>query len=233
MGFIAEVRLVHDELPLVPTMKDHPGASLRYEYETTSDGRRVLFVSAFGDGGESAGEVGGEAEVEDRLAETMRDDPTVSNPTRIAAFGQRTIYRATVETDLEIVPGRCAEHGLFVFAITSEGRGWTARVHLPDRDALAAVRRLYRDRGVSFRVMQLCDSAVSDDGTYLLTEDQCELLLLAYEAGYFDVPREITQDDLAERLDVTDSAVSQQLRRAISTLIAATLANDRTADDFV
>ena len=223
MGFIAEVRLVHDDLPLVPTMKDHPAVSLRHEYETLCDGRRVLFVSAFG----------GEDDEAERLEETMRDDPTVSNPTRLAAFGQRTIYRVTVETDLELVPGRCAEHGLFVFTITSDRRGWTARVHLPDRDALSAIRRWYRDRGISFRVTQLCDSAVSDDGTYFLTEDQCEILLLAYEAGYFDVPRGITQDGLAERLGVTDSAVSQQLRRAISTLIAATLENDRTADNIV
>ncbi|RKD89152.1 helix-turn-helix domain-containing protein [Halopiger aswanensis] len=220
MGFIAEVRLVHDELPLVPTIQNHPDASLRHEYEAAGDGRRIQFVSAFGDAGA-------------RLVEAMRDDPTVSNPTRIAAFGQRTIYRLTVETDLEIIPYRCAEDDLFIFAVTSDGRGWTARIHLPDRDALAAIRRWYRDRGVSFRVTQLYDSAVSDDGTYFLTEEQREILLLAYESGYFDVPRGITQDDLAEQLDVTDSAVSQKLRRAIATLIAATVETDRTADTFV
>ncbi len=76
---------------------------------------------------------------------------------------------------------------------------------------------------------KLCESGATDEGTYFLTDNQREILLLAYEAGYFDVPRDITQDDLAERLDVTDSAVSQQLRRAISMLIAATLENDRTA----
>ncbi|MEY7851011.1 helix-turn-helix domain-containing protein [Natrarchaeobius sp. A-rgal3] len=217
MGFIAEVRLAHDELVLVPTMKRQPDVALRHEYETVCDGNRVQFVSAFGD-------------PDGRLEETMRDDPTVSDPTRVVAFGQREIYRFTVETGLEVVPGRCVEYGLFVFAVTSDRSGWTVRVHLPDRDALTAIRRWYRDRDVSFRVMQLCESAAPDDGTYFLTDNQREILLLAYEGGYFDVPRGTTQDDLAEHLDVTDSAVSQQLRRAISRLIAATLEKDRTVD---
>ncbi|SFC19233.1 Predicted DNA binding protein, contains HTH domain [Halobiforma haloterrestris] len=220
MGFIADVRLGHDELPLVPTMKRQPDVTLRREYESATDGSRVLFVSAFGDGYAS-------------LEETLADDPTVSEPTCVATFGHRAIYRLAVETGLAILPDWCAEHGLYVFTVTSDRTGWVARIHLPDRDALAAIRRRYRERGVSFRVDRLHDSSAADDGTYFLTDHQRDLLLMAYEAGYFDIPRRVTQDELAERLEVSDSAVSQQLRRAISTLIAATLENGRPVDDPV
>lgn len=218
MGFIADVHLAHDELALVPTMDRHPETTFRYEYEAAVDGRRLQFVSVFG-------------EEYDALEESMAADPTVSNPERFASFDNRAIYRMEVETDREIVPDRCARFGVFVFAVTSAERGWVARVYLSDRDALAAFRTYARDRDISFRVTQLYDSSVSDQGTYFLTEQQYEILMMAYYAGYFDIPREITQDDLAERLDVTDSAVSQRLRRAISDLIAATIEHDRTPLD--
>lgn len=218
MGFIAAIHLVHDDLPLVPTIERCSDITLRYEYGTTIEGRRLQFVSAFG--GEDA-----------ILEDAMDADPTVSNAARVAEFENRDIYRVLLDTDVELVPDHCAEYGLFVFTVTSDNGGWNVRVHLPDRDALSAFRAHYRDRGISFRVTQLYDSSASDDQTYFLTERQYEILTMAYYGDYFEVPREITQDDLADRLDISDSAVSQRLRRAISELIAATLETDRTPDE--
>ncbi|ELY60609.1 helix-turn-helix domain-containing protein [Natronolimnohabitans innermongolicus] len=214
MGFIAEVHLVHDELALAATIENRPETTFRYEYATSSDEQRYLFCSAFSDDHEA-------------IESAMASDPTVSAPTRIAAFENRTIYRVVLETDLEVVPDRCGECGLFVFAITSAERGWSTRVYLPDRDALTAFRAWCRDRGVSFRVTQLYDTSISDSGTFHLTEQQHEILMMAYYGGYFDIPRGMTQDDLAERLGISDSAVSQRLRRATAELIAATVENDR------
>lgn len=219
MGFIAEVHLVHDELPFMPTIERCSDVTFRYEYETKTDGRRLQFVSALG------GEDG-------TLEEAMEADPTISDPTRIATFENRVIYRVVVDTDLEIVPDRCVETGLFIFTITSADWGWIARVYLPDRDVLSAFRAHCRNRGVSFRVNQLYDSSVTDDRTYFLTAQQREILTMAYYAGYFEVPRTATQDDLAERLGISDSAVSQRIRRAISELIAATLENDQSVDKY-
>ncbi|MFD1563893.1 helix-turn-helix domain-containing protein [Haloarchaeobius amylolyticus] len=217
MGFIAEVHLVHDDLPLVPTIAQCPGVTLSYEYGTTIDERRIRFVSVSGDTDAS-------------LEAAMAADRTVSNPTRIATFDGRTIYRVVVDTPLELLPARCAKHGVFAFTLTSGEGGWIARIYLPDRDALAALRSQYRDHGVSFRVNQLYDSSVSDERTYFLTDRQYEVLTTAYDADYFEVPRGVTQDDLADRLDISDSAVSQRLRRAISELIAATVENGRAPD---
>jgi len=219
MGFIAAIRLVHDELPLVPTIEHRSGVTLRYEYGAMTGEQRLQFVSAFGDEHEA-------------LEEVMAADPTIANATCVATFENRSIYRVVVETDLEIVPDRCAEAGLFAFRITSAEGGWCARVHLPDRDVLSAFRSQCLDRGISFHVNHLYDSSVSDEQNYFLTEQQHEILTMAYYAGYFEVPRGATQDDLASRLDISDSAVSQRIRRAVSELIAATLENDRAPDEY-
>jgi len=50
-----------------------------------------------------------------------------------------------------------------------------------------------------------------------------QLPVAAKRLGYFEVPRRASQRELAERFDVTPSAISQQLRSAIDGLIGWTL----------
>lgn len=217
MGFIAELQLVHEDLPLAPTIERRPDAMLQSEYVARTAERTFQFVSVYG--GEYA-----------TLEDAMAADHTVSDPTRVATFEDRAIYRVIRETDLAIVPDRCAADEVFAFAITSADRGWTVRVHLPDRSSLSAFRTWCADRNVSFHVSQLQDTSSADDRRYALTERQREILLMAYYAGYFDIPRTATQEDLAQRLGISDSAVSQRVRRAVSELIAATIVNERLVE---
>lgn len=46
--------------------------------------------------------------------------------------------------------------------------------------------------------------------------------------GYFHVPRETTQQELAEELGIQSSATSETLRRVIAELIANTLLEKQT-----
>lgn len=52
-----------------------------------------------------------------------------------------------------------------------------------------------------------------------LTDPQRETLRRAFDAGYFDVPRGVNLLELAEQMGISDSAVSQRLRRGISTML--------------
>ena len=219
MGFVTEVRLAHPDLLLAPTLEAYPDATIRYEYETVTDDAELCFVTVF------------DADYP-RLEETLATDHTVSDPTRIATFADRAVYRLTVDTPVEVVPNRCAERGLFVFEVTTDGRWWVPRMHVPDRDVLASFREYARDHGISFRMNKLYELTPTDDRSYFLTEQQHEILLLAYYAGYYDIPRAVSQDYLADRLGISGSAVSQRLRRAVAELIAATLENDRMPGEF-
>lgn len=62
-----------------------------------------------------------------------------------------------------------------------------------------------------------------------LTDRQKEVLLTAYEQGYYDTPREATYEDIADELDCSASSVGQILRRTESALVAATV-TDRTLE---
>lgn len=48
-------------------------------------------------------------------------------------------------------------------------------------------------------------------------------MVAALEAGYFDVPREVTLTEFAEQQDLLHQAISEQLRRATRQLTESTL----------
>lgn len=53
-----------------------------------------------------------------------------------------------------------------------------------------------------------------------LPNEQQETLALAVNEGYFETPREVTLDELAEQLDVPRSTVSYRLRRAVGEVVS-------------
>ncbi|MFC4439736.1 MULTISPECIES: helix-turn-helix domain-containing protein [Natrialbaceae] len=217
MGFVLEASLSHEDLVLLPTIEAVSDVTIKYEYTVSSGENSFLFVSVFGNEYES-------------IEEAFDADHTVADSTQIAVFPNRAIYRVTMASALDPHPTQYPEEGLFVFKLTSGEQGWVVRIYLPNRDALAAFREGCQDRDVSFRVRQLQESGSLDDATYFLTEQQHEILLLAYYAGYYDIPRRVSQGDLAEQLGISTSAVSQRLRRAVAELITATLETNRTPE---
>lgn len=54
-----------------------------------------------------------------------------------------------------------------------------------------------------------------------LTDPQFEALTLAVEMGYYDIPRGYTTKELAEKLGISDQAVTERLRWAKHTLIVS------------
>jgi predicted DNA binding protein len=183
MGFVLEAGLSHDELVLIPAINAVSGTTLRCEYAASAG--ETVFISTLGaDSG--------------AVERALEADRTVSKPTRLGTFSNRTVYGVRNRSGLTIVSPACVEAGAFVIEITSGIERWLVRVYLPDRAALTAFREDCRDRGVSFRVHQLRESGSGDDATYFLTDQQHEILLLAYYAGYYDIPRRVSQGDLAD-----------------------------------
>lgn len=59
-----------------------------------------------------------------------------------------------------------------------------------------------------------------------MTEDQQEALEVAYHAGYFAIPREQTQTEITEQLNISRNALSARLRRGHRNLLANTLIHE-------
>lgn len=212
MSLVAELRLdspvLREALLAVPEMR------LRALQETLprDDPPRLIFRA--GDGDFEAFEA------------AMGDDPSVTTAVCLNCSDERRLYRATVaaETAGRMTYGDAVGLDVLLLGATGTADGWVVRMQFPDRDALGAYCEACERCGVAFDVRQLYTDPESDrgDGTRL-TDVQRETLELALDRGYFEVPRNVSMQELAEELGVSGQAVSERLRRGLREATTAAL----------
>ncbi|MFC6724259.1 helix-turn-helix domain-containing protein [Halobium palmae] len=200
--------------PLTVGVEPTHGVSVRIEPQVPHGGDVGLGIWVEGD---ERGSVGS----------ALRSAPSVADVTHFSAVGgdpRVEFYRIGWEGR----PGgifACLREGDATL-LTAENRGgeWEFRIRLPP-GGFQRFQTACRKRGLSSTIRTIEHGPISyhDNGTDRawgeLTEAQSETLALALESGYFEVPRRATLADLAEGLDVSDTAVSQRLRRALSTVV--------------
>ncbi|WP_254764818.1 helix-turn-helix domain-containing protein [Natrinema marinum] len=211
-GIIAQLRLDHPDLFLRPTLERTADVTVEPDYWTAVDADRTLvFVTVYGSDF-------------DAFETALSTDPTVTDPVLVDRYPDRRVYRVALADRTVTFTAATADVGGRLLELSSSRDGWLVQLRFPDRDRLVAFNDYCRNRDVSVTVDHLRVSDDGDDAVVALTEKQQELLAVAHEEGYFDVPRGISQDELADRLEVSKSAVSQRLRRAIGELCGSTLA---------
>jgi hypothetical protein len=88
------------------------------------------------------------------------------------------------------------------------------------QDAIADNVDAYEAAGVNPELRALSGYEGTDRPLDDLTPRQREVLETAWDAGYFEVPREASTADVARELDLDDSTVSEHLQRAERNLLA-------------
>lgn len=81
--------------------------------------------------------------------------------------------------------------------------------------------------GVGVTLQKLHEYRVQNKPLDTLTERQREVLEIAFDYGYYDVPRSTSTQEIATELDLDDSTVSEHLQRAEQNLLAAVLDRSR------
>lgn len=210
-GIVAEVQLSHPDLFLQPTLGTIPGLTLEPEYWTTLEcGTRLVFVLAIG-------------EEFDRFERALSRDSTITNPVLLERSRRRRRYRFELTDRALSFDTDVASHDGRLLEASSTSEGWEIQARFPDRQALVSFNDTCREVGVTVAVNHLRAWESDDPIVVGLTQKQQELLSIAYEEGYFDVPRGISQDELADRMNVSKSAISQRMRRAIAQLCCDSL----------
>ena len=207
---VAEVRLDHEALVGTQTLRRLSDVRLVPEYRASGGDRPYLFL----------GVVTGDF---DRFERELDADPTVEEPILVDRFVDRRVYRVTVTEFAIPVDETVASVGGRIVESVGTPSGWTIQTRFPSRESLVAFNRECNRRDVAVSVIHLRAAEPDASAQLGLTDKQQQLLTMAHEAGYFDVPRGISQDELATRLGVSKSAISQRMRRAMGELCETTL----------
>ena len=110
--------------------------------------------------------------------------------------------------------------GGVLLASTVTRHGATTRMEFPDQEALRTYRERCSERGMGFSLSSLTDAGTgSDRRSQPLTPSQREIVALAVERGYFEVPRRTSMVELAAECGISDQAASERLRRGLSNLL--------------
>lgn len=113
-----------------------------------------------------------------------------------------------------------------VTLLTGKGSGgqWIFEIRGDTREEIAEFQRYCNEHSLPTELVLLHAISPIDATTeYILTDDQREVLELAYSRGYFDSPRGVDQADIGEELGVTRQAVASRLQRGLRRLVGSTL----------
>ncbi|WP_226480554.1 helix-turn-helix domain-containing protein [Natrinema amylolyticum] len=209
MSTIADLRLPAAETALATTFERAPEATFELE-SSVSKTRPSLWVS------------GVDSET---VAAAFEADPSVEEAELLVETGSRLLYDVTFAAGAgttHLWDDLLADGGSLLEARASDG-WWQVTVRYRDRDTLCDAYDRLVDRGVNADLRRVTDVTDVEGHETRLTPEQREALEAALEYGYFEIPRGVSMEELAEELGISHQALSERFRRAYETLVDAEL----------
>jgi predicted DNA binding protein len=158
-------------------------------------------------------------------------DPTVEDVTMLSETDEERSYQMTWTGSIGFIIHLLTDHdGTITHAEGAQGR-WHLRVLFPDRESLSQACDSAKEAGFQFDVQKIYGTEDTRRIQYGLTEKQRDTMIAAFEAGYFNVPREVTMTEFAEQQGLSHQAISERFRRATSSLIDSALISSNETEE--
>jgi len=211
MSVIAELQVQAEEFELGRILGSMPQAMIELETMVPLGQRPVPFFVVQGD-------------PRDSFEGSVRRHPSVERVTEVDAHDGQLLYALEWDTS--------RDHFFDAMEVTAaqliEGRGsgdsWRFELRFPSHEALSRFGDLCEDARIELTVTRIYNPTKPEGGPWFgLTGPQRETLVRAVEGGYYAIPRRMSTNDLAEEFGISDQAVTERLRRAITTLTQHTL----------
>lgn len=152
----------------------------------------------------------------------LANDPTITNPETLHAAANNQLYRMELAgrgAEADILP-LLVEVGGVQLEIEATSQGWLNRTRFPNREAFNRIHQFCVGQDIDFTLHRIWRTTNSNTEIGLqLTDAQQEALIAAIESGYLEIPRECSLSDLATELDITESATSERIRRAVKKVV--------------
>lgn len=211
MATEASFTVPSDAFPLGTVFTELPGATVKLE--RVVPGSDVVIPYFWVRGVES-----------DDIVAAFSDHEGVRDIQLVDAVEDEYLLRAEWVTAYEGVLSTLAETEVPLIEAVGTDDQWTFDIRGDDRSDIAAFQRRCREQDIPITLTALHALTPVETATETaLTDAQEEALVLAYERGYFNSPRDVTMADLGDELNISHQAVASRLRRGICRIVKHTL----------
>lgn len=211
MTLFGEFQFDVETFPLGRTLSEHPDAVAEIERVVVTEELLAPYVWV-------------SAESLSAFEATAETDPSVERVWNVDSFDGEALYRVAWSRPVEATLYSITGGEIVVLEASGDHTGWSLRIRFSGREQLAQFQSFCEDNGIGFTLERLYrETQPMTGGQYGLTDKQQEALVTAWDAGYFETPRNVMLADVAESLGITHQSLSQRLRRAHHELIANTL----------
>lgn len=210
MATVMEFTTKTAEFPLGSMLVNLPGATLELERLIPHED---LIIPYFWVRGVSV----------DEVEDEFDPHPGVDDVRLVDRVEDQYLMRAAWNSEYVGVLSALASAELVLLSGVGSSDGWRFEVRSESREGIASLRRYCQDNDVPIEIASVhALLPVQGDG-YELTDTQHQALVLAYERGYFDSPRQTSLEEIATELGITQQSLSSRLRRGHRRLIEGTL----------
>ena len=211
----AVVRVEHPDIVLTETVTHDPSSTVKSVSEAGTDptsGKFFYHIESSDFGQFEAG---------------LRNDRTIGEFERVTETGDdKAIYSFVYTDEAKILsPVISAANGV-ILDMENDGSAWTLTIWIPERTDLAHLWDYAQQNDIDIELLRVNEYAGIGTTDAGLTESQREALLVAFERGYFEEPRNATLSEVAAELDISQPAASGLLRRGTRRLIVSSMIDD-------
>jgi predicted DNA binding protein len=209
MTVIADITIPSEEFELGRVFDEHPDITIDLErIVPLGDAIIPLFWVTNGDA--------------EAIESTLLNSPHTEIARNLTDAGERVLYEVRWDLEINGIIQPLIDTNARVLEASGNAEEWEFRLRFLAQDDLNEFNRTVTNKGIPVTLRHLYNPVPPEEQSQM-SDNQHEVITEAYRHGYFDVPRGVTATDLADSFEVSDSAVSQRLRRGLSTLVRDTM----------
>jgi len=216
----AVVRVKHPDIVLTETVTHDPSSKVTSVSEAGTDPTSGRFFYRI------------ESSDFSRFEDGLGRDNTVGDFERVIETRDReAIYSFEYTDEAKILSPVISNANGVILGMENDGEAWIFTIWLPERTNLMELWDYARQHDVEIELLRVNEYASLGTTDAGLTDSQRDALLVAFETGYFEEPRDATLSEVAAELDISQPAASGLLRRGVKRLVVASLLDGSEASE--
>ncbi|AUV80740.1 helix-turn-helix domain-containing protein [Salinigranum rubrum] len=168
----------------------------------------------------------------DTFEGTLQRHPSVETLTRLHRQDGETLYALEWIASRDRFFSAMTETGAQLVSATGTPDSWTFELRFPSHEALSRFHEYCEEADIPITVDRIYSPTTPGMGPWFgLTPEQRTTLVSAVRGGYYDIPRRMSTQDLADEFGISDQAITERLRRGIASLVEHTLLPTDTVEE--